>query len=209
MVTPNTSSIRKKAIGAGVFGFLAVVLVLNIMNGKVEFVKKNAPSQVQFETKKMVKKGGERLFKKSVAKKAATTTKSLKPRMNLALATSGLDLGVDILGLSSEDSRLLSQARDTVMTEDVVDRIPQVQYREAVPYPDGAKEQNINGHVTLNILVNKKGDVDQVKLLESQPDGVFDHVALQSVKTWTFSPAEYKGQFVSVWVKQTLKFQVN
>lgn len=209
MATPKVSAVHKKAIGSGLLGLFGIVAILNIMNGKVEFVKKNSPSQVQFETKKVVKKSGEKFFRKSVAKKTPSTSKSLKPKMNLALATSGLDLGIDILGLSTQGSRLLSQVRDAVMTEDVVDRVPQVQFREAIPYPDGAKEQNINGHVTLNILVNKKGDVDQVKLLESQPDGVFDQVALQSVKAWTFSPAEYKGQYVSVWVKQKLKFQVN
>ncbi|MEM7646528.1 MAG: energy transducer TonB, partial [Pseudomonadota bacterium] len=134
--------------------------------------------------------------------------KSLKPKMDMAFAASGLDLGIDILGLSSADSRLLSQSGDSVMTEDVVDRLPQVQYREPIPYPESAKEKNLTGHVTLNLLINKEGEVDQVKLLDSQPEGIFDQAAMQAVKSWSFSPAEYKGQFVSVWVKQKLKFQV-
>ena len=63
--------------------------------------------------------------------------------------------------------------------------------------------------MTVNILVNKEGSVDKVRLLDSQPEGVFDQVAIASVKTWSFSPAQYQGRAVAVWVKQKLKFQVN
>lgn len=201
--------IQFKALGISLAGFLFVVLLLNLMNGSVKFSKKKAPDQVQFKTQKVKKKSNQNLKKKKVAKKSSNKVKSLKPKMNLAFANSGLNLGIDILGLSAGDSKLLSQQKDTVMTEDVVDRLPQVQYRESIPYPESAKEKNINGHVTVNILVNKDGDVDQVKLLDSQPEGVFDQAALSSVKTWNFSPAEYKGKYVSVWVKQKLQFKVN
>ena len=121
----------------------------------------------------------------------------------------GLDLGVDILGLSAQDSGLLSQSGETAMTEDVVDQLPEVQYREPIAFPEQAKEKNINGHVTVNILVNKEGQVEKVKLLDSQPEGVFDQVTIAAVKNWNFSPAQYQGRIVSVWVKQKLKFQVN
>ncbi len=192
-----------------IFGFFFVMVLLNFMNGEVSFTKKKAVSSVQFKTKKVKKKSLNKIKKKKVTKKKSRRAKSLKPKMDLAFASTGLDLGIDILGLSAGDSKLLSQSGDTVMTEDVVDRLPQVQYREAIPYPPSAKENNVNGYVTVNILVNKSGDVDQVKLLDSAPEGVFDQVTLQAVRSWSFSPAEYKGQYVSVWVKQKLKFQVN
>jgi protein TonB len=202
-------SIQKKALGIALLGFATLVLFLNLMNGSVQFSKKKVPNHVKFEAKKLKKRSQQKIKKKKVVKRKSNKVKSLKPKMNLAFASSGLDLGIDILGLASGDSKLLSQQGDTVMTEDVVDRLPEVQYREPIPYPESAKEQNVQGHVTVNILVNKSGDVEQVKLLDSQPEGVFDQVTLASVKTWSFSPAEYKGQFVSVWVKQKLKFQVN
>ncbi len=205
----NKSSIRFKALGISAFGFLFVVLLLNLMNGTVQFSKKKDVSQVQFETKKIKKKSMQKLQKRKVVKKRSNKVKSLKPKMNLAFANSGLDLGIDILGLSAGDSKLLSQQGETVMTEDTVDRLPEIQYREPIPYPESAKEKNLNGHVTINILVDKEGRVDQVKLLDSSPEGVFDQVALSAVKDWSFSPAEYKGQVVAVWVKQKLKFQVN
>lgn len=201
--------LKFKAILFGVGGFFFVVVLLNFMNGQVEFSKKKGPDQVSFETKKTKKREQQKIQKKKIVKKQVNRAKALKPKMNMAFASSGLDLGIDILGLNSGDSRLLSQQGEAVMTEDVVDQLPLVQYREPIPYPPAAKEKNINGHVTVNILVNKTGDVDQVKLLDSQPEGIFDQVALTAVKTWSFSPAQYKGQVVSVWVKQKLKFQVN
>ncbi len=208
-MVPKKSNLHLKSMGIALLGFTLVVILLNFMNGTVELSKKKINNTVQFKTKKVKKRAQQKIPKKKVVKRDTNKVRSLKPKMNMAFASSGLDLGIDILGLSSGDSQLLSQQGDTVMTEDVVDRLPEVQYREVIPYPESAKEKNIEGHVTVNILVNKDGAVDQVKLLDSAPEGVFDQVTLKSVKTWNFSPAEYKGQFVSVWVKQKLKFQVN
>lgn len=189
-------------------GFVFIVTMLNIMNSSPTKKKSGEKSQVQFEVKKVKNKSRQKIQKKKKAVKKAKI-KSLKPKMDMSLMSSGLDLGVDILGLSSQDSGLLSQAGESAMTEDIVDQLPLVQYREPMPYPEHAKEKNINGHVTVNILVNKEGSVEKVKLLDSQPEGVFDQVAVNSVKTWSFSPAHYQGRVVSVWVKQKLKFQVN
>jgi TonB family protein len=198
-----------QALAISVFGFGLVVLLLNLMNGTMPMGKKKTPETVQFQPKKLKQRRQQKIPKKKVAKKPENRVNSLKPKMNLAFANSGLDLGIDILGLATGDSQLLSRQGGTVMTEDVVDRLPQVQYREAIPYPRAAKEKNVEGHVTVNILVNKEGEVEQVKLLDSRPEGVFDQVTLAAVQSWSFRPAEYKGQFVSVWVKQKLKFQVN
>ncbi len=207
-MAPKKRNLYFQSVGIAFLGFVMVVLFLNIMNGTIEFSKKKVLDSVQFEPKK-VKKRQQKIQRKKVVKNRSNKVKSLKPKMNLAFANSGLDLGIDILGLSAGDSKLLSQQGDTVMTEDVVDRVPQVQYREPVPYPESAKEQNVEGHVTVNLLVNKEGDVEKVRLLDSFPEGIFEQAALSAVRTWSFSPAEYKGQFVSVWVKQKLKFQVN
>lgn len=199
--------LRLKALSFSLLGFVVVTSLLNLMNDQVQFKTQKKLSQVQFKTKKIKKKTIQKIPKK-VAKKAKTT-RSLKPKMDLSFASGGLDLGIDILGIAGQNSKLLSQAGETIMTEDVVDRLPEVRDREVIPYPEMARDKNINGHVTVNILVSKSGDVEQVKLLDSTPEGVFETVALQAVKNWSFSPAEYKGKFVSVWVKQKLKFQVN
>ena len=63
--------------------------------------------------------------------------------------------------------------------------------------------------MTASVLVNDAGQVDKVKLLDANPVGVFEGVALAGLRKWTFSPAEYQGRFVSVWIKQRIKFQVN
>lgn len=199
--------LKLKAISLAFIGFFLVVVLLNFINGEIEFIAKKTTSQVRFDVKKTIKKNTQAMRKPKRTKKPRNKVRSLKPKMDLAFASSGLDLGLDLFGISAQGSKLLAQTGDTVMTEDVVDRLPQVQYREMIPYPPSAKEKNINGHVTVNILVNKSGTVDRVSLLDSRPEGVFDQVTLQAVRDWSFTPAEYKGRYVSVWVKQKLKFQ--
>jgi protein TonB len=51
--------------------------------------------------------------------------------------------------------------------------------------------------------------VEKVKVLESQPAGVFDEVAVSGVQTWKFEPASYKGENVRVWAKQRVRFDLS
>lgn len=133
----------------------------------------------------------------------------LKPQLQLAFQTGGLDLGLSLSDLNSAGSRLLSQSGEAVMTEDVVDRPPQVRYRSPLKYPESALAKKLEGFVTVYLLVTSSGQVDKVKLLEAQPSGVFEDVALDAVRDWQFEPAEFKGQQVAVWVKQKINFKVN
>ena len=199
---------RQMAILFSIFGFAMMLLVLQFMHSPIVKRKIKEPSQVQFEVKKVKRKQQKIKKRKPKKKKMARRSQALKPRLDLAFASGGLDLGVDILGLTGKDSSLLNSG-NAVMTEDVVDQRPQVQHREPIPFPELAKEKNINGSVTVNLLINEEGRVEQVRLLNATPEGVFEQVALDGVKSWSFTPAEYQGRFVSVWVKQKIKFQVN
>ena len=185
-----------------------MLFLCHILQNPVDLKKKKKISEVRFEVKKKLRNQKKVPKLKPKPKKQSRKTKSLKPRLDLAFAGGGIDLGIDIIGLSAADSSLLSQG-DSVMTEDVVDQLPKIQYREPIPFPEEAKENGLGGYVTANVLVDKSGRVDKVKLLDANPVGVFENVALAGLKKWTFSPAEYQGRFVSVWIKQRVKFQVN
>ena len=39
--------------------------------------------------------------------------------------------------------------------------------------------------------------------------GVFDDIAVASVKRWKFKPAEYQGKPVKIWAKQKIRFELN
>lgn len=129
----------------------------------------------------------------------------LKPQMASLAGRSSFGLAlfeVDFGGLSQGD------ASNLVMTEDVVDQPPRIKSRPDLDYPARALQDEIEGFVRVQLLVNAKGLVEKVKLIESAPHGVFDSVALNFAKKWTFEPALYRGQPVSIWVTQNVRFQL-
>lgn len=186
---------------------LLFFVVLNVLNTKAN--KKSTKANTSFQVQRLASQPLAHNKKPLVKKQKKDANKSLKPQLKMKFVGSGSDLGLNIAQLNAKDSSLFGNSEDAVLTEGLVDDPPTISYREPIPFPDFAKEQNLSGYVTLNILVKNDGRVEQVKVLESQPQGTFDDYALQSVKSWVFEPARLKGQKVSVWVKQKIDFQVN
>lgn len=56
-------------------------------------------------------------------------------------------------------------------------------------YPQRAYQMRTRGKVTLRILINERGGVDEVMVLESEPRGVFEEAALDASRSLQFSPA--------------------
>lgn len=69
-------------------------------------------------------------------------------------------------------------------------------HRVPPKYPPRAKERRIEGWVQLEITVTESGEVSAVKVIQSNPENVFDTAALQAVKQWKFKPALKAGQAV-------------
>lgn len=185
-----------------------ILFMAHILQTPVHPEKEKIQSQVKFDVKKQQKKIQQIQRPKPKPKKTKSTVKKLKPSLNLNVLAGGIDLGIDVLGLAANDSSLLAQG-DSVMTADTVDQLPKVQYREPIDFPEKAKLEKLVGSITANILVDTKGRVERVKLLESNPPGIFETAATEGLKKWTFSPAEYQGRLVSVWVKQKVEFKLN
>ena len=97
-------------------------------------------------------------------------------------------------------------AEDTVMTEETVDNKPQVTYRAPIAYPEVALKNGIQGYVVVHLLIGKDGAIKMVKVIDSEPQGIFDQAVLNGIYDWRFSPARYKGEPVPVWVKQKVTF---
>ena len=112
-------------------------------------------------------------------------------------------VGADKLLADSGGSKRL------VMTGDSVDALPVPRSRQAPEYPAKARERGIEGHVVLTIKVSERGEVEHVRVVESEPRGVFDMVAVNAINAWTFAPARYQGQPVAVSVSQRIPFRLN
>jgi len=76
-------------------------------------------------------------------------------------------------------------------------------------YPLDAKADGVEGYVTLSVLIGPAGDIQDVRVLESRPSGVFDDVAIEGIRQWRFQPAKYQGKPVTVWGRQTIRFDLS
>lgn len=197
-----------KALCVSMISAFLVIVSLYFLN-HLDFVKKETQSKkASFDVVKAQKK---KIPKKKIRPKPKKQShaKKMKPILDLTMAAGGVDLGIDVLGLGMKDSQLLSGTGNEVLTEDVVDKAPIVTHREPMVYPEQALTDKVNGYVTINLLVDQRGRVEKIKIVDSQPVGLFDQSALQAVRNWIFQPAEFQGRTVAVWMKQKIEFKLN
>ena len=86
----------------------------------------------------------------------------------------------------------------------------QLQRTRYVPpeYPDRALTDRTSGSVTVQYTVDKQGRTRDVKVVESNPRGVFDDAAISAIQRWRYRPAQYNGQPVAVPVRTRIRFEL-
>ena len=72
-------------------------------------------------------------------------------------------------------------------------------------YTDAARKAHINGVVIVEAVVNKQGEVEQVKVLKGLPMGLSEE-AVEAVKKWRFHPGTLNGEPVEVIFNLTVNF---
>ena len=211
----NIALRRVVALGSMVFGCAGVFGLLFLMNELNQPPAKAAmESSKAFQVQKQPKKKPEAKPKEKPQRKTVSHSVRAAPMPNISSAMSGLSfdlpqfhtddlVGTDkLLGDSDANKRL-------VMTGDSVDSLPTPRTRKSPEYPSKARERGIEGHVVLKIKVSERGEVEQVRVVESEPLGVFDMVAVNAINNWTFDPAKYQGKPVAVSVSQRIPFRLN
>lgn len=73
-------------------------------------------------------------------------------------------------------------------------------------YPELAKKAGIEGTVVVKVLVNTKGDVEQVEILKSHP--LLDDAAMEAARQFKFKPGKQRDKFVKVWVSIPFNFKL-
>ncbi|MGQ0800513.1 MAG: energy transducer TonB [Pseudomarimonas sp.] len=164
----------------------------------IEVIKKEKPPQ-QDQVRKP----------EPVKRKPARTAPT--PILGIDSGLAGLSFGLPTFDSSELDigTSLLGEGKDVVMTDDSVDVQPRPVVQTPMRYPPRAKATGVTGYVLLSVLIGPTGQVEKVKVLESQPAGVFDEVAVAGVQTWTFEPASYRGENVRVWATQRVRFDLS
>lgn len=134
------------------------------------------------------------------------------PFAGLGTNLSGIDFGLpgfDMTDLNALDGDLLGGANGVVMTDDTVDDPPRATFQAPMIYPPRAKAKGVKGYVVLSLLIGVTGEIEQVTVIESVPEGIFDDAALQGVNQWKFAPAMYQGKAVRAWARQRVRFDLS
>ena len=88
-------------------------------------------------------------------------------------------------------------------------------YREEEPvpvtrieprYPEFAREAQIQGTVTLHVLVGRSGRVTNVKVLQGVTG--LNEAAVEAVKQWVFKPALSNNKPVALWLEVPIEFRL-
>lgn len=81
-------------------------------------------------------------------------------------------------------------------------------HRPAPTYPLVAQRQGIEGHVVVRLRVEPTGAVSEVVVVEAEPPGVFDAVAVDTARRYRFRPARRGAEAVRTTVEQRIVFRL-
>ncbi|KAF1014589.1 MAG: Regulatory protein BlaR1 [Stenotrophomonas maltophilia] len=85
----------------------------------------------------------------------------------------------------------------------VVDKMP------PPSYPKTAVEQRQTGVVTLQVDVDARGAVNDVRVLSATNPGVFDAVSIAAARSWTYQPTVKNGKPVAAAVRIPITFEMD
>lgn len=190
---------------------LGTVVLINHFSDSLEETRADATSQIALERRKPPP---DQQVQKPKPKPKPRTLRRAPPTPLTGLDTSlsGVDMGLP--GFSAEDldgleGDLLGGDAGMVMTDDTVDQPPQASYQAPVVYPPRARAGGIEGYVVFSLLIGITGEIEQIQIIESYPEGIFDEAATQGINQWQFEPAMYRGQAVRAWAKQRIRFDLS
>lgn len=73
-------------------------------------------------------------------------------------------------------------------------------------YPEMAKKAGIQGIVVVQVLIDTKGNVEDVRIFKSHP--MFDEAAIAAAKQFKFTPAKQRDRLVKVWMSIPFHFRL-
>jgi protein TonB len=189
---------------------MGTVVLINLFSSSLEETSAEAKNQIALERKKPPP---EQQVQKPKPKPKPKRTRRAPPNPLTGLDTSlsGVDMGLP--GFSADDlggleGDLLGGEAGMVMTDDTVDQPPRAAYQAPMVYPPRARAKGIEGYVIFSLLIGITGEIEQLKVIESYPEGLFDDAATQGLNQWQFEPAMYQGQAVRAWAKQRIRFDL-
>lgn len=78
--------------------------------------------------------------------------------------------------------------------------------------PEYAYRRGIEGWVEVVFVVDKNGQVNNVRIVDAQPKGIFEHAAVTSIKKWQYDSQDMRGRSMEMMQRVEFKlsdFQLN
>ena len=189
---------------------LGTVILINHYSSALDESRADVTNQIALDRKKPPP---EKQVQKPKPKPKPQRTRRTPPNPLVGLDTSLSGVDVGLPGFSADDlggleGDLLGGADGMVMTDDTVDQPPRASYQAPLLYPPRARAKGLEGYVVFSLLIGITGEVEQLQIVESYPEGIFDDAATQGINQWKFEPAMYQGQAVRAWAKQRIRFDL-
>jgi len=76
-------------------------------------------------------------------------------------------------------------------------------------YPEVPRKLNLEGSVTLRILVNAQGKVEEVQIVKWTGHPSFGESAKNTAMSWKFAPPRFHGKPAKAWYNRTIEFRLH
>lgn len=194
---------------------LLFILVVSLNESSFD-IEKSEDKQVNFDINKQnkIEQIKPRKKPKPKPKKSVEQAPSIKPSdIGNSLGGGGPSFGLPQFEEAEfadiQDDTLLDSVAGKAMDKDSVDTPPKVKKRSPIVYPELARRQGVSGYVTMNVLIDEQGNVENVEIIDSKPKEIFDLRADNTIRQWKFEPATYNGKKVKVWAMQKIVFKLD
>ena len=84
---------------------------------------------------------------------------------------------------------------------------PQPISKVAPDYPPQARSRKVEGFVELEFRVATNGSTEDIRVVRSEPEGLFDRNAVRALMRWKFKPAERNGVPEAATTRTTMNFR--
>jgi protein TonB len=75
-------------------------------------------------------------------------------------------------------------------------------------YPPRAKRMGIEGKVTVEFTITADGSVEDTKIVQADPSGVFDRSVLRAIRRWKFPPPRVNGRAIERRARKQIVFKL-
>ncbi|MBE9521210.1 MAG: energy transducer TonB [Proteobacteria bacterium] len=111
----------------------------------------------------------------------------------------------------AQQSSIIKKKVDTGRQRVGAVRVARPMYRENSPptYPKRARKRGYEGTVVLQVLVNRQGRVDELRVDSTSGHAMLDRAAQGAVERWLFEPGRQGNKKMAMWVKVPVTFKLD